>query len=147
MSSQVAPIWVGQPVPPPSASESRRIVSISDPWKSSAGSRLFFAYREQESEALASLFCALAVSALFRKNPPLTWVTSRSVTQWRSRYVPTTRNRLMIISALAAEIKLGPERIGERTDGGLQIILPQDGDLIAWDRSYYEIALEVFRPS
>src|SRR5271155_689161 len=45
-------------------------------------------------------------------------------------------------SPLAAEIKLGPGRIGARTDGGLQIFLPQDS-LVAWDRSYYEIALEV----
>ena len=47
-------------------------------------------------------------------------------------------------SPLAAEIKLGAQRIGARTDGGLQIFLPQDTKFVAWDRSYYEIALEVF---
>ena len=35
-------------------------------------------------------------------------------------------------SALAAEVKLGPERIGARTDGGLQIFLPHNGSLVAW---------------
>jgi hypothetical protein len=48
-------------------------------------------------------------------------------------------------SPLAAEIKLGLERIGARTDGGLQIFLPQDKNFVAWDRSYYEIALEAKR--
>ena len=46
-------------------------------------------------------------------------------------------------SALAAEIKLGAERVGARTDGGLQIFLHSGGNLVAWHRSYYEIALEV----
>jgi hypothetical protein len=46
-------------------------------------------------------------------------------------------------SPLAAEFKIGPERIGARTDGGLQIFLPREDGLVAWDRSYYEIALEV----
>ena len=41
-----------------------------------------------------------------------------------------------------AEIKLGVRRFGARTDGGLFISLPQQGQFIAWDRSYYEIALE-----
>lgn len=49
----------------------------------------------------------------------------------------------MIYSPLAAEIKIGPERIGARTDGGLQIFIPRKDGLVAWDRSYYEIALEV----
>ena len=61
---------------------------------------------------------------------------------------------------LAAELKLGPRHIGARTDGGLQILLPQSdtptlsgiydedgGDaeeiFVEWDRSYYEIGLEV----
>jgi hypothetical protein len=47
-------------------------------------------------------------------------------------------------SPLAAEVKLGPERIGARTDGGLQILLPRQENFVAWDRSYYEIALEVY---
>jgi len=40
-------------------------------------------------------------------------------------------------------MKLGPQRIGAYTDGGFQIMLPQDGEVVEWDRSYYEIALEV----
>lgn len=47
-------------------------------------------------------------------------------------------------SSLAAEVKLGPERIGPRIDGGLQILLPRHKYFVAWDRSYYEIALEVY---
>ena len=52
--------------------------------------------------------------------------------------------RRNLFSALVAEVKLGQTRIGSRTDGGLRIVLPRDdGDSVAWDRSYYEIALEV----
>ena len=43
---------------------------------------------------------------------------------------------------LAAEIKLGAERVGARTAGGLQIFFPRDGNLIEWDRSYYEVSLD-----
>ena len=43
---------------------------------------------------------------------------------------------------MSAEIKLGNNRFGARTDGGLQISL-QHPSLITWERSYYEIALEV----
>ena len=50
---------------------------------------------------------------------------------------------ILTCSPLAAEIKIGPERIGARTDGGLQIFHPRNDSLVAWDRSYYEIALEV----
>jgi hypothetical protein len=43
-----------------------------------------------------------------------------------------------------AEFKLGPQRIGAYTDGGLQIQLPlAEGRFVEWDRSYYEVALEV----
>ena len=42
-----------------------------------------------------------------------------------------------------ADFKLGTKRIGVQTDGGLQILLPQNGIKVEWDRSYYEIALEV----
>ena len=45
---------------------------------------------------------------------------------------------------LVADFKLGTKRIGVQTDGGLQILLPQRGNNVEWDRSYYEIALEVF---
>jgi hypothetical protein len=47
-------------------------------------------------------------------------------------------------SPLAAEVKLGPERIGARTDDGLQILLHRYENFVAWDWSYYEIALEVY---
>ena len=44
-----------------------------------------------------------------------------------------------------AEFKLAPLCIGAHTDGGLQIQLPQaNGDFVEWDRSYYEVALEIF---
>ena len=63
---------------------------------------------------------------------------------------------------LAAEIKIGPRRISARTDGGLQILLRRQNDkrsvvgvsdddddddddelFVEWDRSYYEVGLEV----
>ena len=44
---------------------------------------------------------------------------------------------------LVANFRLGTKRIGVQTDGGLQILLPQDGLKIEWDRCYYEIAFEV----
>ena len=50
---------------------------------------------------------------------------------------------LLTRSPLAAEIKIGPERIGARADGGLQICLPRNDSLVAWDRSYSEITLDV----
>lgn len=46
--------------------------------------------------------------------------------------------------ALVGEFKLGDRRISVRTDGGLQILIPGDGNqFVEWDRSYYEIGLEV----
>ena len=46
--------------------------------------------------------------------------------------------------ALVGEIKLGDRRISVRTDGGLQILIPGNGNqFVEWDRSYYEIGLEV----
>ena|SRR5438270_7566657 len=57
-----------------------------------------------------------------------------------SNYIPSDcPNR----RPLVAEFKLGRKRIGVQTDGGLQILLPQAGNSVEWDRSYYEIALEV----
>jgi hypothetical protein len=48
------------------------------------------------------------------------------------------------IRALVAEFKLGSRRVGVRTDGGLQILIPGVGNqFLEWDRSYYEIGLEV----
>jgi len=90
LTSQVNPIWVGQPAPTQTDEETRRITSISDPSKSSAGSQLFYACQERESEALGNLFCTVAIDALFEENPPLIWVKGRPkfpVVQWRSRYI------------------------------------------------------------
>lgn len=47
---------------------------------------------------------------------------------------------------VVADFKLGTKRVGVLTDGGLQILLPRDEDFVEWDRSYYEIALEVALP-
>lgn len=90
LTSQVVPVWVGPPAPPQSVEETLRITSISDPSKSSTGTQLFHATQEQESEYLANLFCKVALSALFRRNPTLDWVTGRPeipVLQWRNRYL------------------------------------------------------------
>jgi hypothetical protein len=40
-------------------------------------------------------------------------------------------------------MKLGSQRVSARTDGGLQIQMPDGGLRLTWDRSYYELALEV----
>jgi len=147
LTSQFPHVWVGPPVPPQTEQEVRRIVSISDPSQSSAGSKLYHACQEVESQMLGNLFCEVTLSALYGDEAAVSWVHGRPqppVLQWRSRYLSTIIH--VNSSPLAAEIKLGPERIGARTDGGLQICLPQNTNLVAWDRSYYEIALEVRSP-
>jgi hypothetical protein len=40
-------------------------------------------------------------------------------------------------------MKLGHERASALTDGGLQIFIRDSGDPLLWDRSWYELALEV----
>jgi hypothetical protein len=87
-TSQFPPTWVGPPAPGMSTEEVMRVVSISDPSKSSAGSKLYHACQEQETQLLGNVFCAVALDALFRKNPSVNWVTGRTdrpVIQWRSR--------------------------------------------------------------
>ena len=44
-------------------------------------------------------------------------------------------------------MKLGPERASALTDGGLQIFIRDSGKSLLWDRSWYEVALEVLSPS
>jgi hypothetical protein len=88
LTSGVAAVWVGPPAPPQTDEEVRRVASISDPSQSSAGSQLFQACQEPESEAVANLFCTIVLKRLFRKDPPVDWVTGRPelpVLQWRSR--------------------------------------------------------------
>jgi hypothetical protein len=147
-TSAVIPEWVGPPLPPLTTDEIRRIASISDPAKSSAGSKLFYATQEKDSEMLATLFCKTVISFLFWEDLSLKWSIGRDegkpVLRWRHRLKYSVKE-ILTCSALAAEIKIGPERIGARTDGGLQIFIPrEDSDsLVAWDRSYYEVAFEV----
>lgn len=90
-TSQVAPVWVGPPAPPLTAEETRRVISISDASKSSAGSQLFHATQEQESELLGNLFCQSTLKLLFL-DPPLDWATGRvdaiPVLRWRHRSPP-----------------------------------------------------------
>jgi hypothetical protein len=150
-TSAVTPEWVGPPLPPLTTEEFHRIASISDPAKSSAGSRLFYATQEKDSELLATLFCKTVITLLFWEDLSLKWVIGRNkrkpVLRWRHR-LNSRSCHILTYSALAAEVKIGDERIGARTDGGLQIFLPREGSdsLVAWDRSYYEIAFEVNIP-
>jgi len=44
-------------------------------------------------------------------------------------------------------MKLGHERASALTDGGLQIFIRDDGQPLLWDRSWYELALEVPLPN
>jgi hypothetical protein len=89
-TSAVIPEWVGPPLALLTAEDIHRIVSISDPSKSSAGSRFFHATQEKDSEMLATLFCEAVISLLFWEDPPLRWVTGRDegkpVLRWRHRF-------------------------------------------------------------
>jgi len=78
---------VGPSAPPQSEKETQRVASISDPEKSSAGSKYFYACREQASQDLGNQFCELVIDSLFSKEPSLDWVTSRPqspVLAWRN---------------------------------------------------------------
>jgi hypothetical protein len=81
----------------------------------------------------------------------LVWVAGRPeipILEWSHRYHPLPlHTKRPVGSALAVKNKLGPERIGDRTDGGLKVLLPLDGNYIMWNRFYYEVALEVYPPS
>lgn len=88
-TSQFPPTWVGPPAPIQSEDEVQRVVSISDPSHSSAGSKLFHACQENETQLLGNAFCSVALDALFRESPSVNWVTGRDelpVVEWRSRY-------------------------------------------------------------
>ena len=71
--------------------EVQRIFSISDPSKSSAGSRLFTATQEHESESLATSFCQTVLNMLFPDNLSVTWAINRDdgnpTLEWRNRYL------------------------------------------------------------
>jgi len=43
-------------------------------------------------------------------------------------------------------MKLGHERASALTDGGMQIFIRDSGQPLLWDRSWYEVALEVKSP-
>ena len=92
-TSSVLPMWVGPPLAPLTPEEAHRIVSISDPSKSSAGSRLFTATQEHESESLATSFCQNVLKMLFLDDPYVVWATGRDdgkpVLEWRNRYLLT----------------------------------------------------------
>jgi hypothetical protein len=92
-TSSILPEWVGPPLPPLTPEEKHRMVSISDPSKSSAGSKLFTATQEQESESLATSFFRNVLILLFLDDPPVTWAKGREdvkpVLRWRNRYFPT----------------------------------------------------------
>lgn len=88
LTSQIAPVWVGPPAPAQSEEEVRRITSISDPSKSSAGSKLLHACQEIETQMLGNIFCTVAINALFEKDPTIDWAIGRNLSplvQWRNR--------------------------------------------------------------
>jgi hypothetical protein len=98
--STVPPEWVGPPLPPLTAEEAHRIASISDPSKSSAGSRLFTATQEKDSESLATSFFQNVLMLLFFDDPPVAWATGRDdakpVLLWRNRYLPIHRSFFLL---------------------------------------------------
>ena len=86
-TSEFATSRVGPSAPLQSGKETQRVASISDPEKSSAGSKYFYACREQASQDLGNQFCELFIGSLFGKEPSLDWVTGRPqspVLAWRS---------------------------------------------------------------
>jgi hypothetical protein len=88
-TSSLIPEWVGPLLPPLTTDEIHHIASIFDPAKSSAGSRLYYATREKDSEMLATEFCRTVISLLFLDGPSLKWVTGRGtrvpVLHWRHK--------------------------------------------------------------
>lgn len=71
---------------PEAEEETTRVASISDPDKSSAGSKVFHACREEATQDLGNEFCYGAMRSLFRDKAPLNWVTGRPespVLRWR----------------------------------------------------------------
>jgi hypothetical protein len=76
-TSIVVPEWVSPLLVPLTAEDIHRIVSISDPSKSSAGSRLFHATQEKDSEMLATLPCETVI-LLNWEDPLLRWVMGRN---------------------------------------------------------------------
>jgi hypothetical protein len=99
-TSVILPEWVGPPLVPLTPEEANRIVSISDPSKSSAGSRLFTATQEQESESLATSFFQNVLMMLFLDDPPIAWAAGRDdvkpVLRWRNRCLPMHHNLLSL---------------------------------------------------
>ena len=90
LTSQIQPVWVGPPAPPQTEQEARRVMSISDPSQSKAGSKVYYACQEVESQMLGNLFCAATITVLFGDEAALSWVKGRSephVLEWRSRYL------------------------------------------------------------
>jgi hypothetical protein len=79
LTSEVLPVWVGPRAPIQREDETRRITNISDPSRSSAGSRLFLVFQERESEELGNPFCSVAITALFQGDPSLTWSSGRPI--------------------------------------------------------------------
>jgi len=93
LTQQTAPLPTGPSATPQTEDEARRVVSISDPKKSSAGCRLYYACDERVSEALANQFANMALMSLFVNKPRIPWVRGRlntPVLQWRSKYNPCT---------------------------------------------------------
>ena len=56
LTSQIHAQWVSPPASIQTEEETRHFTSISNPSKSSAGSQLFHACQERESEALGNIF-------------------------------------------------------------------------------------------
>jgi hypothetical protein len=97
-TAQTPPTRVGPSAPQQTEEETRRVTSISDPEKSSAGYKLYHACDERESEALGNQFASMALMALFEEKPHVSWVSGRPkapIVQWRSRY---TLHRISLLA-------------------------------------------------
>ena len=80
---------VGPDQTSPTPEETKRIASISDPSNSSAGSRLFAATHERESENLPTSFCQTVLDMLFPDTASVIWAIGRNdgmpILEWRDR--------------------------------------------------------------
>ena len=67
--------------------QERRATSISDPEKSSAGSKHYYSCREKATQDLGNGFCRQAIKSLFRQNPQISFATGRPqfpVIEWNN---------------------------------------------------------------
>jgi len=135
---------------PPTSDITRRIVSdtsIADPNQDSAGGTRVWASNEMASQQFASVFISYVIAWIWSKRILLEWVKGREGgTQlvWSPSYFPFLRS--LILRPQEAILTRNKSRIAARSDGSLQIAIPDpqnQGAKMLWLRQYYAVPLEV----